>query len=201
IPRAEHILVCNETTTEEDIACLIFRAITNDKRMPLTTTITTATDPITITETNHNSVKPLYCLVYPEKLTFATLDQICQDINELLLNDIRLEQLKNCFYTFSVLSSDENNPLCRILAPFRVTLQDLSFQGIPKQMLSELYRNPWTNSQKHDIGTEPPWIQLYTSEQVAMGKSTLIQRDIQSIRKKHQNKTVYEICVAFNNYE
>ncbi|ETO05639.1 hypothetical protein RFI_31758 [Reticulomyxa filosa] len=55
-------------------------------------------------------------------------------------------------------------------------------------MLSELYRNPWTNSQKHDIGTEPPWIQLYTSEQVAMGKSTLIQRDIQSIRKKHQKK-------------
>ncbi|ETO10862.1 hypothetical protein RFI_26515, partial [Reticulomyxa filosa] len=66
IPRAEHILVCNETTTEEDIA-----------------------------------LKPLYCLVYPEKLTFATLYQICQDINKLLLNDIRLEKLKNCFYTFA----------------------------------------------------------------------------------------------------
>ncbi|ETN97631.1 hypothetical protein RFI_39898, partial [Reticulomyxa filosa] len=152
IPRAEHILICNETTTEEDIACLIFRAITNHKKMLLTT-------DLTITETNHNLVKPLYCLVYPEKLAFATLDHICQDIHELLLNDIRLEQLKNSFYMFVVMSSEPTNDLCKILAPF----------------------------------------QLYTSGQVAMGKSRLIQRDIQRIRKIHKAKTIHEICVAFNS--
>ncbi|ETO18534.1 hypothetical protein RFI_18732, partial [Reticulomyxa filosa] len=188
IPRAEHILICNETTTEEDIACLIFRAITNDKRMPLTTT-----------ETNRNSVKPLYCLVYPEKLTLATLDQICQDIYELLLSDIRLEHLKNCFYMFTVLSFNKTNALCKILAPFRVTLQGLSFQHLPNQMLSKLYRNQWTNNRAHDISTEPPWIQLYTSERVAMGKSRLIQRDIQRIREIHKTKTVHEICITFNS--
>ncbi|ETO15338.1 hypothetical protein RFI_22026, partial [Reticulomyxa filosa] len=61
IPRAEHILVCNEKTMKEDVACLIFRAITNDKKMQ--------------TDMHHDSVKPLYCLVYPEKLTPATLKQ------------------------------------------------------------------------------------------------------------------------------
>ncbi|ETN98871.1 hypothetical protein RFI_38616, partial [Reticulomyxa filosa] len=66
-------------------------------------------------------------------------------------------------------------------------------------MLSQLYRNQWTNNRVHDISTEPPWIQLYTSEQVAMGKSTLIQRDIQRIREIHTTKTVHEICVAFNS--
>ncbi|ETO01190.1 hypothetical protein RFI_36250, partial [Reticulomyxa filosa] len=42
IPRAEHVLVCNEKTTEEDVTCLIFRAITNYiKTTPTTTTTTT----------------------------------------------------------------------------------------------------------------------------------------------------------------
>ncbi|ETN97576.1 hypothetical protein RFI_39953, partial [Reticulomyxa filosa] len=182
--------------TEEDIACLIFRAITNDKRMPLTITLTNS---ITITETNHNSARPLYCLVYPEKLTSTTLNQICQDIHELLLNDIRLEQLKNNFYTFVILSSDQENLLCKTLTAFRVVPHSLSFQILPGKMLSQLYRNQWTNNRVHDISTEPPWIQLYTSEQVAMGKSTLIQRDIQRIRKIHKTKKVHKICVAFNS--
>ncbi|ETO00841.1 hypothetical protein RFI_36600, partial [Reticulomyxa filosa] len=198
IPRAEHVLICNETTTEEDIACLIFRAITNHKRMPLTTKIAKTTDLITITETNHKSAKPLYCLVYPEKLTPMTLNQICQDIHELLLSDIRLEQLKNNFYTFVVLSSNQENSLCKTLAPFKVKLHNLSFETLSNQMLSGLYRNQWANSWVHYISTEPPWIQLYTSEKVAMGKSTLIQRDIQRIREIHKTKTVHEICVAFN---
>ncbi|ETO04332.1 hypothetical protein RFI_33066, partial [Reticulomyxa filosa] len=199
IPRAEHILICNETTTEEDIACLIFRAITNHKRMPLTTKIAKTTDLITITETNHKSAKPLYCLVYPEKLTPMTLNQICQDIYELLLSDIRLEQLKNNFYTFVVLSSNQENPLCKILAPFKVIPHSFLFETLPNQILSGLYHNQWTNSRVHDISTEPPWIQLYTSEKVAMGKSTLIQRDIQRIREIHKTKTIHEICIAFNS--
>ncbi|ETO05595.1 hypothetical protein RFI_31802, partial [Reticulomyxa filosa] len=195
----EHVLICNETTTEEDIACLIFRAITNNKRIAPTTTITITTTHITMTEANRNSTKPLYCLVYPEKLAFTTLNHICQDIHELLLNDIRLEQLKNNFYMFAVMSSNATNDLCKILAPFQVTLHDLSFQRLPNQILSQLYRNQWNNSRVHDISTEPPWIQLYKSEQVAMGKSRLIHKDIQRIREIHKTKTVHEICVAFNS--
>ncbi|ETN97359.1 hypothetical protein RFI_40172, partial [Reticulomyxa filosa] len=182
-------------TTEEDIACLIFRAITNDKRMPLTI----LTNSITITEPNHNSARPLYCLMYPEKLTSTTLDQICQDIHELLLSDIRLEQLKNNFYTFVVLSSDEENPLCKTLASFRIVLHNLSSQTLPEKMLSQLYHNQSINNGIYDIAMKPPWIQLYTSKQVAMGKSRLIQRDIQRIRERHKTKTVHEICVAFNS--
>ncbi|ETO02421.1 hypothetical protein RFI_35015, partial [Reticulomyxa filosa] len=160
---------------------------------------TTLTNSITITETNHKSAKPLYCLVYPEKLTPMTLNQTCQDIRDLLFNDIRLEKLKNSFYMFAVMSCNLTNSLCKVLAPFQINLHDLSFQKLPNQMLSELYRNQWTNSRAHDIATEPPWIQLYTSERVAMGKSTLIQRDIQRIREIHKTKTIHEICVAFNS--
>ncbi|ETO00472.1 hypothetical protein RFI_36972 [Reticulomyxa filosa] len=191
IPRAEHILICNKNTTEEEVICLIFRAITNDKRIKMAIT----------TKMDWNSAKPLYCLVYPEKLALSTLKQVCDVVQDLLLNSVQVEKLKHCLYTFVVMSCDSDNSLCKILEPFELSLSNKSFQTLPNQLLSQLYRNLWTNNQKHDIGTKPPWIQLYTSEQVAMGKSTLIQRDIQRIREIHRAKTVHKICVAFNNYE
>ncbi|ETO01485.1 hypothetical protein RFI_35955, partial [Reticulomyxa filosa] len=71
IPRAEHILICNENTTEEDVTYM-----------------------------HRDSVKPLYCLAYPENLTLSILDQVCQAVHDLLLNDVQLEKLKHCFYLF-----------------------------------------------------------------------------------------------------
>ncbi|ETN99390.1 ring finger protein [Reticulomyxa filosa] len=186
IPRAEHILICNEKTMEEDVACLIFRAITNDIQMR--------------TDMHHDSVKPLYCLIYPEELIFATLEQVCRVVHDLLLNDVQLEKLKNCFYLFTVISSDAENPLCKLLEPFHVSFPNISSQEFPKKMLSQLYRNSWTGAQSYDINIEPPWIQLYTSKRVGMGKSRVIQRDIEKIRSIHsqKDKTVKDVCVAFN---
>ncbi|ETO07828.1 hypothetical protein RFI_29564, partial [Reticulomyxa filosa] len=133
IPRAEHILICNEKTMEKDVACLIFRDISNDIQM------------------HHDSVKSLYCLVYPEELTL---------VHDLLLNDVQLEKLKNCFYLFAVISSDAENPLCKLLEPFH----------------------------------------LYTLERVGMGKSRVIQRDIEKIQSIHRQKgrAVKDVCVTFN---
>ncbi|ETO01754.1 hypothetical protein RFI_35689 [Reticulomyxa filosa] len=191
IPRAEHILICNENTTEEDVVCLIFRAITNDIRIAMT---------LTARVDLNNSVKPLYCLVYPEKLTSATLEQVCQNVYDILLSDIQLEKLKHCFYMFVVMSCDAGNPLCKLLEQFHVSLPNISSQTLSKKMLSQLYHNSQTNVQLRSISIEPPWIQLYTSERVGMGKSRVIQRDIGKIRKiyEERGKTVKDVCVTFN---
>ncbi|ETO05638.1 hypothetical protein RFI_31757 [Reticulomyxa filosa] len=81
IPRAEHILICNKNTTEEEVICLIFRAITNDKRIKMAIT----------TKMDWNSAKPLYCLVYPENLTLSTLKQVCHVVQDLLLNSVQVK--------------------------------------------------------------------------------------------------------------
>ncbi|ETO11059.1 ring finger protein, partial [Reticulomyxa filosa] len=191
IPQAEHILICSENTFEEDVTCLVFRAISSDKRMQTETTNM---------EIDHDFVKPLYCLVYPENLAPETLNQVCKSVHDILLDDIQSEKLKHCIYMFAVMSSDPNNLLCKLLEPFCVSLSNKSLRTFPNKMLSRLYHNNWTNLQSHSIATEPPRIQLYTSKRVGMGKSTLIQRDIEKIRKKHENSTkmVKEIYVAFN---
>ncbi|ETO01001.1 ring finger protein [Reticulomyxa filosa] len=192
IPRAEHILICNEHTAEEDVTCLIFRAISSDKRMQTETTNM---------EMDNGFVKPLYCLMYPEKLAPETLDQVCKSVHSILLDDVQSEKLKHCCYMFAVMSCERDNLLCKLLEPFCVSLSNISLRTLPNKVLSRFYRNNWANPQSHSIDTEPPWIQLYTSKQVGMGKSTLIQRDIEKIRKIHENstKTIKEICVAFNS--
>ncbi|ETO02662.1 hypothetical protein RFI_34756, partial [Reticulomyxa filosa] len=181
IPRAEHVLVCNEKTTEEDVTCLIFRAITNYiKTTPTITTTTTTT-------TQRNTFQPLYCLVFPEKLTPTILDNVCQDVYDLLMNDIQLEKLKNNLYMFVIMSSKPDNGLCKFLSYFHVTLQNLSFKDICYQMLSQLYCKSWTTSPTLCNIQVKPWVQFYTSDRVAMGKSTLIQRDMNKIRAVHKN--------------
>ncbi|ETN98551.1 hypothetical protein RFI_38946 [Reticulomyxa filosa] len=186
IPRAEHILICNENTTEEDVTCLIFRAIANSKQMQ--------------TDMYRDSVKPFYCLAYPENLTSSILDQVCQVVHDLLLNDVQLEKLKHCFYLFVVISREANNDLCKLLEPFCVPFPNIASQSLSNKILSQLYRHSSTNTQSRNIDIEPPWIQLYTSERVGMGKSRFIQRDIEKIRKIHQksDKIVKDVCVAFN---
>ncbi|ETO08600.1 cell differentiation family, Rcd1-like protein, partial [Reticulomyxa filosa] len=196
IPRAEHVLVCNEMTTEEDVACLIFRAITNSRKATAASSISSTSS--SLSSIQHNVVQPLYCLMFPEKLTLTTLDNVCQDVYDLLLNDLRLEKLKDNLYMFAVMSSRSENNLCKSLSHFQVTLQDLSPEGICHQMLSQLYCKSWTTSPSCDLIVKP-CIQLYTSDRVAMGKSTLIQRDMEKIRNLCKGvRAVKEVCVTFN---
>ncbi|ETO00999.1 hypothetical protein RFI_36440 [Reticulomyxa filosa] len=134
IPRAEHILICNEHTAEEDVTCLIFRAIGSDKRMQIETTNM---------EMDHGFVKPLYCLVCPENLAPETLNQVCKSVHGTLLNDIQSEKLKRCFYMFAVMSCERDNLLCKLLEPFCWNGQEYTY--------SKRYRK---DSKKHENSTK-----------------------------------------------
>ncbi|ETO01603.1 hypothetical protein RFI_35837, partial [Reticulomyxa filosa] len=116
----------------------------------------------------------LYCLVWPEKLRMSVLIKVTQCFQELLLSPSKSRC--NSSYLFAVVSSDEHNDLtrnlyCNSLSTF------LTCNSKPK-----------------------PFVQLYRSDIVGMGKTWIINRDIKEL-KKSSTKHVRHTCVRFNSSE
>merc|ERR1712187_104981 len=101
IPNAEHIFICQNTSSAEEIEALIFRCIHATSR--------------------HNKIPPLYCLIYPEDLDPGVLDATIQIFNNRLLSPRALEHTSNVPYAFAVISADSENRLSQMLVQFKLT--------------------------------------------------------------------------------
>ncbi|ETN99867.1 hypothetical protein RFI_37601, partial [Reticulomyxa filosa] len=82
IPRSEHVLICKETTTEEEVECLLLRALLCTKK-----------------DNKKNSQTPLYCLVEPEKLALRTSTKVIKLLQHMLLSQSELRQMSIFIFT------------------------------------------------------------------------------------------------------
>ncbi|ETO17816.1 hypothetical protein RFI_19494 [Reticulomyxa filosa] len=176
IPRTEHVLLCKETTTEEEVECLLLRTLLYVKVM----------DGI-------NIKTPLYCLVWPEKLQARTLEKVVSLFQKLFLEPSRSQQAH--LYLFAVVSSNHDNPLSYILREFGPIISELNSH--PFDIYEALYSQK-VNVLPTNVPGRPIYqVQLYESTKVGTGKTWKIQRDIRYLRKK-TNK-VQSVCIRLNS--
>ncbi|ETO14438.1 hypothetical protein RFI_22930, partial [Reticulomyxa filosa] len=176
IPRSEHILLCKEITTEEEVECLILRALLYVNAMG-----------------DINVKTPLYCLVWPEKLQTRTLEKVVSLFQKLFLEPSRSQHAR--LYLFAVVSSNRDNPLSYILREFEQNISEVSSH--PFDIYEALYLQQ-VNVLLTDIPGRPIYqVQLYESTKIGMGKTWKIQQDIQNLRKK-TNK-VQSYCIRLNS--
>ncbi|ETO03184.1 hypothetical protein RFI_34224 [Reticulomyxa filosa] len=184
-PRIEHILICKENTTEEEIECLLFRAITSADRFHQKQAIL------------HPS---LYCLMWPEKLPLETLERVTKLFHTLLLSQKALNELKRTPYLLAVMSTSLNNMLSQKLNPFRLSQRIAMDEQTPNLLIQQLYCNDLQTfaSQNPSINrNNKPFVQLYISDQIGMGKSFKIEQDVALIRSI--NPKVQAVRIAFNS--
>ena len=155
IPDAEHILICQNTSSAEEIEAMIFRCIHATAR--------------------HSKIPPLYCLIYPEDLDPGVLDATINIFNNRLLSPKALEQTTKIPYAFSVISADSENRLSQMLVQFKLT-QSIQLQ---KEECTNLLKYLFHDN-LHQFAQYNPFISQnhsfnYTSAEVGMGKSYIIQ--------------------------
>ncbi|ETO13643.1 hypothetical protein RFI_23727, partial [Reticulomyxa filosa] len=178
IPRSEHVLICKSTTTDEEIECLLFRAIKAAEYA-----------------IQHQSRRvPLYCLVWPEKLSRETMDHTLRLFDSLLLSDEALEKLQMAPYLFAIVSSQLYNELSQKLMPFRIPERVALSNDTAKQILPQMYCDNLTAFAQQNAR---PLVQLYVSNNVGIGKTYKIRSEIAAIRQLNNN--VQNVCVAFNS--
>ncbi|ETO00532.1 ring finger protein, partial [Reticulomyxa filosa] len=176
VPRAEHVLLCKETTTEEEVECLMLRALLYVNAMGI------------------NSKTPLYCLVWPEKLQTRILEKVVNLFQKYFFEPSRSRRIQ--LYLFAVISSNRDNALSYFL-------RGLEWNASGELNNHQFYINEALYSQKIDIspanarGRSFYRVQLYESTKVGSGKSWKIQRDIQYLRQ-HINR-VQSVRVRFNS--
>ncbi|ETO02726.1 viral A-type inclusion protein [Reticulomyxa filosa] len=159
-PRAEHVLLCKETTTEEEVECLMLRALLYVSAMG-----------------GINVKTPLYCLVWPEKLQTRILEKVVNLFKKYFFEPSRSQRAQ--LYLFAVVSSNRDNALSYFLRGFEWN----AFGQNSREFTSEILY-----SQKLNIlSTNTPdrsfyRVQLYESAKVSMSKSWTIQRDIESLQ-------------------
>ncbi|ETO11063.1 hypothetical protein RFI_26313 [Reticulomyxa filosa] len=162
-PRIEHILICKENTTEEEIECLLFRSIISAKRLH-------GDMNWEVAPKQTNLQPPLYCLMWPEVLPLETLERVTELFHTLLLSDKALTELKETLYLL-------------------VT---------PNQLIQQLYCNNLRTFALQNVPlNRRPFVQLYVSDQIGIGKSFKIGQDIAAIREF--NPKVQDVRVAFNS--
>ncbi|ETN99984.1 hypothetical protein RFI_37474, partial [Reticulomyxa filosa] len=170
IPRSEHVLICKETTTEEEVECLLLRTLLCTKK-----------------DNKQNSQIPLYCLVGPEKLAMRTSTKVIKLLQHMLLSQSELRQMHS--YLFVMFSSNGENEIA-------VTLQH--FERKSKEVIAllhmedSLYMKEW-RSFLTERSNRKPFVQLYKSEDVGMGKTWKIKHDIEKEEKLER------IYVRFNS--
>eukprot|EP01084_Bolivina_argentea_P200073 342182_1 len=96
------ILICTKTTTPEEMCIFILRCLQNTIRFEYD-----ATEP-----------SPLYAILFPEDLSYNSLDQTVLLFNEYLLCTKQI----TFNYSLLVISCDENNMLSHILSSYRTKL-------------------------------------------------------------------------------
>jgi len=171
--------LCKENKSEEEIECLLFRAIISAQKQ----------SQLSKSE-NQNSPKiPLYCLMWPEMLPIETLEKVVQLFHSMLLNDKALQKLKNIPYLFTVISTNLPNILSQLLMPFRVT----PLVGTSNQLLQQLYCDSLETFTKQENICMKPFAQLYVSKEVGLGKSFKIGRDIDLIQQT-KKKCAKSMC-------
>ncbi|ETN99854.1 hypothetical protein RFI_37614, partial [Reticulomyxa filosa] len=168
IPRSEHVLICKETTTEEEVECLLLRTLLCTKK-----------------DNKQNARTPLYCLVWPEKLTKRTSAKVVKLLQHMLLSQSELRQMHP--YLFVIFSSYRENEVA-------VTLQQFECKEVIAllNMEDSLYMKKWKSFLTERINRKP-FVQLYMSEDVGMGKTWKIKHNIEKEEKLER------IYVRFNS--
>ncbi|ETO04380.1 hypothetical protein RFI_33013, partial [Reticulomyxa filosa] len=153
-PRAEHVLLCKETTTEEEVECLLLRALLYMKSNKAI-----------------NVKAPLYCLVWPEKLQARTLEKVIK-----LPSQSRQTQL----YLFAVVSSDRDNGLSYILREFKWNASEENVN--PNSGIHNMYARELDllTTKKAD---QKPFVRLYEVKDNNTGKTWTIRRDIKDLEQ------------------
>ncbi|ETO01336.1 hypothetical protein RFI_36104, partial [Reticulomyxa filosa] len=169
IPRSKHVLICKETTTEEEVECLLLRTLLCTKE-----------------DKKQNARTPLHCLVWPEKLAMRTLTKVVKLLQHMLLSQSVLRQMHP--YLFVILSSNQGNEVAVTLQQFKCTL-DTNETSLNVE--DALYTKKWDSFLTEKINRKP-FIQLYKSENVGMGKTWRIRHDI-------EEEKLEEIYVRFNS--
>ena len=90
IPNAEHLLICKNTTSAEEVEAVIWRCLHATNR--------------------HHAIPPLYCLVYPEDLDPGVLDATIGIFNHRLLSPRALETTAKAPY--GMLHAVSSGTLC-----------------------------------------------------------------------------------------
>ncbi|ETO30682.1 hypothetical protein RFI_06441 [Reticulomyxa filosa] len=165
----EHVLICKETTTEEEVECLLLRTFLCTKE-----------------DKTQNARTPLYCLVWPEKLAMTTVTKVTVLLRRMLLSQSELRQMHP--YLFVVISSNQENEVAITLQQFKRTFNanetSLNVEDI-------LYIEQWKSFLTEKVDRKP-FVQLYTSKNVGMGKTWKIKHDIKS-------KKLERIYMRFNS--
>ncbi|ETN98599.1 hypothetical protein RFI_38893, partial [Reticulomyxa filosa] len=169
IPRAEHVLICKETTTEEDVECLLLRTLLCTKE-----------------DNKQNTQTPLHCLVWPEKLTKRTSAKVAKLLQHMLLKQAELRQMNP--YLFVVISSNLENEIAITLQQFKCTFNT---NETLLNVEDNLYTKEWS-SFLIKRANRKPFVQLYKSKNVGMGKTWRIKHDI-------ERKRLERIYVRFNS--
>ncbi|ETO12045.1 hypothetical protein RFI_25331 [Reticulomyxa filosa] len=106
-------------------------------------------------------------------------------------NETALQKLGAILYSIVVISASPNNVLCHTLFPFQfhrpVSLSEQTAQSI----FSQMYCNDWASFVAQKDINKKPFVQLYTSKRVGMGKSYKI--------RKVCEKASQHVCIAFNS--
>ncbi|ETO11389.1 hypothetical protein RFI_25991, partial [Reticulomyxa filosa] len=175
IPRAEHVLICKKTTTEEEIECLLLRALLCTRQFE-----------------KDSAQASLYCLVWPEKLAKKTQAKVVKLLQRMLLQHSELQRMKQ--YLFAVVSSNMGNDVTGVLRLFQLECTfDESIYSFDVE--EELYTKQ-LSSFLHDKSNRKPFIQLYASNNIGMGKTWKIQEDIEKYQKECK---IENICVRLNS--
>ncbi|ETO01648.1 hypothetical protein RFI_35792 [Reticulomyxa filosa] len=163
IPRSEHVLICKETTTEEEVECLLLRTLLCTKE-----------------DKKQNAQTPLHCLVWPEKLAKRTSTKVVKLLQHMLLSQSELRQMHP--YLFVVIPSNQENEVAVTLQQFKCTF-DTNETSLNVEYT--LYAKQWDSFLTEKVNRKP-FVQLYKSENVGMGKTWKIKHDIEE--KKNGNK-------------
>ncbi|ETO14007.1 hypothetical protein RFI_23360 [Reticulomyxa filosa] len=145
IPCSEHILICKENTTEEEIECLLFRAISakvheeTDCQDEQEQKLAATPPPIPSKQTTLQP--PLYCLMWPEMLSLETLEQVTKLFHTLLLSENALNELKRTPYLLAVISTPPNNMLSQKLNSFRLSQRIVLNDQTPNHLVQQSYCN------------------------------------------------------------
>ncbi|ETO14688.1 hypothetical protein RFI_22680 [Reticulomyxa filosa] len=143
LPRVENVLICKETTTEEEVKCTLVRALYCAQL---------------------RKQDCLYCLVWPEKLRMVVLIKVVQCFQELFLSPSK--SICNFSYLFVVVSSDEHNDLTRVLQRLQSNTR-ASFHYI-LDISQNLYCNSLSTFLTYN-NKPKPFVQLYRSD-IVVGK-------------------------------
>ncbi|ETO07864.1 hypothetical protein RFI_29527 [Reticulomyxa filosa] len=140
----------------------------------------------------YNTQVSLYCLVWPEKLAMKTQAKAIKLLQRMLLHQCKLQQVQ--WYLFAVVSSNMENDVAVALRLFQ---SEFTFNESNASIdVEEALYTKQLDSFLNDKSNRKPFVQLYKSEHIGMGKTWRIQEDIKEYQKERKLEKIY---VRFNS--